>query len=36
MTVTEVELEGIEHVRIATVLRLWLEDAAAVPPQTCA
>ena len=34
MTVTEVSLEGIEHVRIATVLRLWLEDAAAVPPQT--
>jgi aspartyl-tRNA(Asn)/glutamyl-tRNA(Gln) amidotransferase subunit A len=34
MTVTEVQLEGIDHVRIATVLRLWLEDAAAVPPQT--
>ena len=33
MTVTEVELEGIEHVRIATVLRLTLEDAAAVPPR---
>jgi aspartyl-tRNA(Asn)/glutamyl-tRNA(Gln) amidotransferase subunit A len=33
MTVTEVHLDGIEHVRIATVLRLTLEDAAAVPPQ---
>jgi Asp-tRNA(Asn)/Glu-tRNA(Gln) amidotransferase A subunit family amidase len=33
MTVTEVPLEGIEHIRIATVLRLTLEDAAAVPPQ---
>ena len=34
MAVTEVQLEGIEHARIATVLRLLLEDAAAVPPQT--
>jgi aspartyl-tRNA(Asn)/glutamyl-tRNA(Gln) amidotransferase subunit A len=34
MAVTEVQLEGIEHVRIATVIRLLLEDAAAVPPQT--
>ena len=33
MSVTEVELEGLEHVRIATVLRLTLEDAAAIPPQ---
>ena len=33
MTVTEVGLEGLEHVRIATVLRLTLEDAAAVAPQ---
>ncbi|MGH2979139.1 MAG: amidase [Solirubrobacterales bacterium] len=33
MTVTEVQLEGIDHIRIATVLRLTLEDAAAVPPQ---
>jgi aspartyl-tRNA(Asn)/glutamyl-tRNA(Gln) amidotransferase subunit A len=33
MAVTEVPLEGIEHGRIATVLRLWLEDAAAVAPQ---
>jgi len=33
MAVTEVHLEGIEHARIATVLRLWLEDAAVVPPQ---
>jgi aspartyl-tRNA(Asn)/glutamyl-tRNA(Gln) amidotransferase subunit A len=32
MTVTEVELDGLEHVRIATVLRLTLEDTAAVPP----
>jgi aspartyl-tRNA(Asn)/glutamyl-tRNA(Gln) amidotransferase subunit A len=32
MTVTEVSLEGLDHVRIATVLRLTLEDAAAVPP----
>jgi Asp-tRNA(Asn)/Glu-tRNA(Gln) amidotransferase A subunit family amidase len=32
MTVIEVQLDGIEHVRIATVLRLSLEDAAAVPP----
>ena len=34
MSVTEVHLDGIDHVRIATVLRLLLEDAAAVPPQT--
>jgi aspartyl-tRNA(Asn)/glutamyl-tRNA(Gln) amidotransferase subunit A len=33
MAVTEVQLEGIEHVRITTVLRLLLEDAAAIPPQ---
>jgi Asp-tRNA(Asn)/Glu-tRNA(Gln) amidotransferase A subunit family amidase len=33
MTVTEVELDGLDHVRIATVLRLTLEDAAAVPPE---
>jgi aspartyl-tRNA(Asn)/glutamyl-tRNA(Gln) amidotransferase subunit A len=33
MTVTEVQLDGIDHVRIATVLRLSLEDAAAVPPE---
>lgn len=32
MKVTDVELEGLDHVRIATVLRLTLEDAAAVPP----
>ena len=32
MSVTEVDLEGLEHVRVATVLRLSLEDAAAVPP----
>jgi Asp-tRNA(Asn)/Glu-tRNA(Gln) amidotransferase A subunit family amidase len=34
MTVTEVKLDGIAHVRIATVLRLTLEDAPAVPPAT--
>jgi Asp-tRNA(Asn)/Glu-tRNA(Gln) amidotransferase A subunit family amidase len=33
MSVTEVQLDGLDHVRIATVLRLTLEDAAAVPPQ---
>jgi aspartyl-tRNA(Asn)/glutamyl-tRNA(Gln) amidotransferase subunit A len=33
MSVSEVDLEGLDHVRIATVLRLTLEDAAAVPPQ---
>ena len=33
MSVTEVELPGLEHVRVATVLRLTLEDAAAVPPE---
>ena len=32
VSVTEVALEGLEHVRIATVLRLTLEDAAAIPP----
>jgi aspartyl-tRNA(Asn)/glutamyl-tRNA(Gln) amidotransferase subunit A len=32
MAVTEVQLDGLDHVRIATVLRLTLEDAAAVPP----
>jgi Asp-tRNA(Asn)/Glu-tRNA(Gln) amidotransferase A subunit family amidase len=32
MSVAEVSLEGLDHVRIATVLRLSLEDAAAVPP----
>lgn len=33
MKVIEVELDGLDHVRIATVLRLALEDAPAVPPQ---
>ena len=33
MSVTEVDLDGLEHVRIATVLRLTLEDAAAIPPR---
>ena len=33
MSVTEVDLPGLEHVRVATVLRLTLEDAAAVPPE---
>jgi Asp-tRNA(Asn)/Glu-tRNA(Gln) amidotransferase A subunit family amidase len=33
MGVAEVSLDGLEHVRIATVLRLTLEDAAAVPPE---
>jgi Asp-tRNA(Asn)/Glu-tRNA(Gln) amidotransferase A subunit family amidase len=33
MEVAEVDLDGLDHVRISTVLRLTLEDAAAVPPQ---